>query len=121
MRGMGERKRRVRSVVPAAERGGLILPAAYGQPAPGPRIGLCHICGEEFHRGEEQDWQKHVYRCAMDNLPEIMAEREEQKKRMAIFHESANPDVDAHLAKVGERMLREGRLVMKKSERIFNE
>lgn len=118
---MSRGKRRARQVVPAAERGGLILPAAYGQPDPGPRIGLCHICGEEFYRGHEQDWQNHVYKCAMDHLPEIMAEREAQKARMAIFHESDNPDRDAHLAKVGERMLKEGRLVMKRSERIRNE
>lgn len=115
------RKRHIRPVSPVAERGGLILPASYGQPDPGPRVGVCSTCDKRFYAGEEQAWQKHVGQCAMDHLPEILEARAEQKRRMAIFNESWNPDVDAHLAKVGEKMLREGRLVMHKSERIRNE
>lgn len=118
---MSRRKRHVMPVSPVAERGGLILPAAYGQPDPGPRVGVCSTCDKVFYRGEEQAWQKHVYECAMSRLPEILEAREEQKKRMAIFNESWNPDVDEHLRKVGERMISEGRLVMRKSERIRNE
>lgn len=116
---MSQRKRRIRPVLPVAERGGLILPGHIAQAEE--RFGHCSTCDRVFYRGEEQAWQKHVYKCAMENLDEILAARAEQKKRLAIFHESENPDVDAHLAKIGERMLREGRLVMKKSERIFNE
>jgi hypothetical protein len=113
------RKRRVRPAVAAAERGGLILPGHVQREEP--LVGVCSTCDEVFYQGQEQDWQDHVYQCAMDNLPEIMAARAEQKKRLAIFHESWNPDVDEHLAKVGERMVREGRLVMRKNERIRNE
>jgi len=116
---MGQRKRRIRPVLPVAERGGLILPGHYARQ--GERVGVCSTCDKRFYRGEEQAWQKHVYECAKAHLSEILAAREEQKRRLAIFHESDNPDRDAHLAKVGEQMLREGRLVMKKSERIFNE
>lgn len=114
------RKRHIRPVAPVAERGGLILPGHYNK-LPGARIGVCNTCGDRFYRGQEQEWQDHVGPCARRHLPEILEARAEQKKRLALFHESDNPDVDAHLAKVGARMLREGRLTMKKSERIFNE
>lgn len=116
---MSRRKRKVMPVLPVAERGGLILPGHVAQQQE--MVGVCSSCDKVFFRGEEQAWQKHVYECAMQQLPEILAARAEQKKRMAVFNESWNPDVDEHLRKVGERMLREGRLVMRKSERIGNE
>lgn len=104
----------------ARGRGGLILPGQYAQPEP--RVGVCSTCDQVFYRGEEEAWQKHVYRCAMQRLPEVLEARAEQKRRMEIFQPGSwNPDVDAYLAKIGERMLREGRLVMRKSERIRNE
>jgi hypothetical protein len=98
----------------------LILPGRYAQPEP--LVLVCSTCDEVFEPGQERAFQKHVYKCAIDNLPAILEAREEQKRRMRIFQPAAwNPDVDAHLAKVGERMLREGRLVMRKSERVRNE
>lgn len=118
----------------ARGRGGLVLPGdprAGGRPQlfvpPGYEtgreivlVGVCSTCDRRFYRGEEEDWQRHVGKCARQHLPEILAAREDRKKRLAVFQEE-NWDVElqAHLNKVGERMLREGRLEMKPNERSY--
>jgi len=77
-------------------------------------VGHCTTCEAKFYRGQEDDWQRHVGRCAREHLGEIMAAREEHKKRMAIFQEESwDPEWAAHQRKVGKRMLAEGRLVAK--------
>jgi hypothetical protein len=80
-------------------------------------VGVCHTCQQRFGRGQEQEWQEHVGRCAREHLDAIMHERE-KKKRASVFNEDNwDPEVAAHLKKVGERMLEEGRMVLKPNER----
>lgn len=77
----------------------------------------CLLCGERFeeaHRAHE--FQRHVNACARRNMDEIQAEVE--RRRKSVFHEDAwDPEVAAHMRKVGERMIEEGRLEVKPSER----
>lgn len=131
------KRRGSRILVPgeAQARGGLILPgeaARQGVPEllvprgyeSGPRVlvGKCLVCDATFHRGEEDEWQRHVGRCARQALPELMDARAEERKRLAVFdEENWNPDVAEHLRKVGKRMLAEGRMVLKPNERVENE
>lgn len=103
----------------AAPRGAATLYVPNGhETGPLVIVGKCHTCDEEFGRGREEEWQKHVGWCARRNLDEIMQAREEQKKRTALFDdESWDPEISDHMKKVGETMLREGRMVVKKNER----
>jgi len=74
----------------------------------------CHMCGEEFpsQRAQEQ----HVGPCAREKMGEIHAALE--VRRRSIF-DSRNwdPEIAAHMRKVGERMKAEGRGEVLPSER----
>jgi hypothetical protein len=49
---------------------------------------------------------------------EIMTARAAKKKRMAVFDtDTWDPEYEAHMRRVGERMIREGRLVTRPNER----
>jgi hypothetical protein len=77
------------------------------------RVYDCRICGEEH---DEQG----MARCAQDHIEEARGQR--LKERLPIFDpENWSPEAEAHLREVGKRMIDEGRLEMKKSERVFNE
>lgn len=78
-------------------------------------VGRCLVpgCGATFREGEEAAWEKHVGQCARSNLDairEVIAAKE--KGPFADF----DPEVSAHLRRVGERMLREGRLTIRPNE-----
>lgn len=101
---------------PAGKRA-LFVPRGY-EAGPVVLEGVCHTCRERFGKGQEQAWQEHVGRCAREHIGEIMGARAEQKKRMAVFDEETwDPEWAAHQRKVGQRMIREGRLVPKPNER----
>lgn len=108
---------------PLPRRGGLtiIVPRGYeSENAPEPTM-VCRVpineedlCLKGFYPGEERAFQRHVGICARQHRDAI----EERRKRLAIFHEDAwDPEIAAHMRKVGERMKREGRLVVKPNER----
>lgn len=79
-------------------------------------VGLCRVCGERFYKGRESEWQKHVGKCAKRNIDELRAES--LRQRIPIFDENTwDPEVAAHLKRVGVQMLREGRLEMRPHER----
>lgn len=114
---MAERKR---ILVPgeAQARGGLILPGMLAQANPQTLVGKCHTCDATFYRGEEEEWQRHVGRCAREHLPEILAARRAKEKRLAAFQEENwDPEWAEHQREVGKRMIREGRLVPRPNER----
>lgn len=106
-------------------RGGLtiLVPRGY-EDVEGPKpIGVCtvqvgggQVCNTPFFPGEERDYQRHVARCAQEHMAEIVAAS--PRTRMPIFDESEwDPEVAAHMKKVGKRMLQEGRMVVRKNER----
>jgi hypothetical protein len=76
-------------------------------------IGKCLVpgCGARFYAGDEAAWEKHVGPCARKNLDRIHA----LKRSLPIF-EDYDPEVSKHLRGVGKRMLREGRLEVRKNE-----
>jgi hypothetical protein len=127
-----QRRRKVRPAGSARSEGGIILPngvvppraaqllvpRGYEDPEPPVMVGVCHTCDARFYRGQEEDWQRHVGDCARAHLGEIMAARAEHKKRMAVFDDDSwDPEIRQHMDKVGERMKREGRLVVRPNER----
>ena len=85
---------------------GFFLPPSMNRQV---RIYDCRLCGGQH---DEQG----MARCASGHMDEARGER--LKERMPIFDpESWDPEVERHMREVGKRMLREGRLEVKKSER----
>lgn len=90
----------------------IILPRGVERPA----TGECYLCGEMFAAGDNV--VAHMKKCVADAGHDHRIEHEEKKERLAIFSEDAwDPEVAAHLRKVGERMLAEGRWEVKPNER----
>jgi hypothetical protein len=72
------------------------------------------MCSAIFH--DQQEWQRHVGRCAREHIEEIRAQS--LAKRMPVFDpETWDPEWDRHMRKVGRRMKQEGRLVPHRHER----
>lgn len=91
---------------------------AMGEPTMACRVptGPNEVCGAAFWPGEEAAFEAHLVRCAKAHETEI--HNESPRTRLPLFTEEAwDPEVASHLKKVGERMLKEGRFVMHKSER----
>lgn len=77
---------------------------------------FCTCCGTGFYDNELAAFQRHVGPCAKSNLAELKAQS--LKARMPVFDpENWDPEVRAHMDKVGETMKRERRLTVKPSER----
>jgi hypothetical protein len=56
--------------------------------------------------------------CARRHLDEIRASSPRERNRGGPFDpDQWDPEIDAHMKRVGERMLKEGRLEMDRSER----
>lgn len=71
-------------------------------------------CGKAFFPGEERAFNRHVAECAQANAEAIHAAS--PRTRLEVL-EPWDPEIAAHMKKVGERMLEEGRLEVKPSER----
>lgn len=79
--------------------------------------GYCSICDSDLF-GTLSDCQKHMAVCARKNIDEIRAAAPSARHKGGPFDpESWDPEVEEHLRKVGERMLAEGRLEVKDSEK----
>lgn len=90
-------------------------------PKQGPPNGHCNVCGEDLW-GTVGDMQRHMGACARRNIDAIRAASPSVKWADSVFDQGIwNPDAEAHLERVGKRMLAEGRLEMKPHERIRNE
>jgi hypothetical protein len=103
----------------AQRRSGLIVPPEYADRRPAFR---CNVCGAEFPNEQRGSWQRHVGECARVHAAEIEAMRPSVRNKGGPFDpENWNPDAEAHLRKVGKRMLREGRMTLKRNEKIYDE
>lgn len=79
--------------------------------------GHCNICDEDLY-GTVGDMQKHMASCARANIDTIRAAAPSAKNKGGPFDpDNWDPEVEEHLKKVGERMLKEGRLEMHDNER----
>lgn len=71
-------------------------------------------CGALFFDGQEQRWQAHVGKCARDHEDVIRA----HSMQGTMFDPNEwDPEIEAHMNKVGERMKKEGRLIVRSNER----
>ena len=99
----------------AQRRSGLIVPPAYADSRPAFR---CNVCGSEFPNEQRHVYERHVGDCARAHEAEIQAMRPSVRNRSGPFDpETWDPEVEAHMQKVGQQMLREGRFEVKPSER----
>lgn len=84
-------------------------------------VGRCTVpgCGATFREGEEQAWQQHVGKCARAHIDRLHAVMD--RAGAGPLGGDWDPEVTRHMRKVGEMMIREGRLTVKPSERAgFN-
>lgn len=78
--------------------------------------GFCGVCDVPFY--SDRDMRAHLRSGSHRDAMALSVQAEHaRKERLAIFHTSADPEVEAHLKVVGKTMLREGRMVVKPSER----
>lgn len=99
-------------ILPSERSARVVVPHDQGRAA----TGFCGVCEVPFY--SDRDTRAHLRSGAhRDRVDAAVAERRRKRERLAIFTESADPEVEAHLREVGRRMLREGRLTVHKSER----
>lgn len=73
-------------------------------------------CGAAFTKEQHGLYERHTGRCARQH--EDVWRRAAPSHRLPVFDESNwDPEVAAHMRVVGARMLREGRMTVKPSER----
>lgn len=102
----------------------ILVPRGHESGAQGEPTMVCRVpigpgetCATAFWPGEERAFTQHVTRCAKQHEAEIR--NASPRTRLPIFDEATwDPEVSEHLRAVGRRMLKEGRLVMHKSERV---
>lgn len=76
------------------------------------------LCGATFYAGQEERWQRHVGECARRHINEILSCSPRERNRGTPFdEESWDPEVDAHMRKIGQRMLKDGDFEVKPRER----
>lgn len=100
---------------PQPPKGGLSIwvPRGYEERPP---TATCNMCGGAF--AGEAELLRHFRTCILNAGHDHRAEEYEKRERLAIFQEENwDPEVSAHLRKVGERMLAEGRWEVKPNER----
>lgn len=92
------------------------LPTKFGIILVRDPIGTCELCGVPFY--DHRDLVAHLgtieHREAADDMVRAEAER---KQRLAMIYEDDDPEITAHMQKVGERMLAEGRWTVKPNEK----
>jgi hypothetical protein len=99
-------------ILPSERRVTVVIPHDSGRRA----IGFCGLCEVPFY--SDRDMRGHLSGGAhADALEQARAARELQNRRLAIFNEHPDPEAEAHLLKVGRRMLREGRWTVRPNER----
>jgi hypothetical protein len=90
----------------------IMVPRGYEEP---PKA-TCFLCGSDFT--SDTALIRHAKTCVNDAGHDHRMEREEKNARLEIFSEEAwDPEVSAHLRKVGQQMLKEGRWEVKPNER----
>lgn len=73
-------------------------------------------CGAMFYEGEERKYERHVGRCARQHRDAI--EANSPKVKMPIFFdpEQWDPEYEAYMRGVGQRMKAEGRVEQRRNE-----
>jgi hypothetical protein len=114
-------------LIPGSARGLTIhVPRGYeddrleNKPVP---VGVCRVavgdgqvCGKLFYAGEESAFERHVGRCAREHIAEIV--QGSPRSRIPVLDPKTwDPEVEDHMRAVGRRMLEEGRMTVKPSER----
>lgn len=76
------------------------------------------VCGALFYPGQEGKFLAHMRDCKDRHIAAI--HEQSPKSRVPIIHDPNqwDPEAEEHLRKVGQRMIEEGRLVLKRNERI---
>jgi hypothetical protein len=93
----------------------ILVPKGYESAEPPPIVGQCSLCELVFY--DQDEARRHFERNARKHAEMANEMRQERlEERMPVFEEW-DPEVAAHLRKVGERMVAEGRLEVKPSER----
>lgn len=83
--------------------------------------GYCSLC-DSYLVGTVGELQKHMAACAREHIDEIRAMAPSQQFKGTMFDPREwNVELEEHMARVGERMLAEGRMTMHPSERVENE
>jgi hypothetical protein len=82
-----------------------------------PAVGSCYLCGAEFAEGDNVI--AHMRKCVNAAGHDVQQDRIDKVDRLEIFLDpnAWDPEVEAHLRKVGERMRAEGRWEVKPNER----
>jgi hypothetical protein len=93
----------------------LWLPESARDPEPERKELHCHLCGEVWPPERVTDWQGHFQQCIREHQGDIHEMSVERQRHPANW--VPDPEVAAHMEKVGKRMIREGRLEVKPSER----
>jgi hypothetical protein len=73
------------------------------------------VCGAVFFEEEQRKFAQHVKECARKHEREIA--EASPRVQQPLWHTDDDPEVAAHMKRVGERMLEEGRLVTKPNEK----
>jgi hypothetical protein len=74
-----------------------------------------NLCLHPFYEGEERAWRDHVGKCARDHMDAIRANSPRVRHPWS-DPETWDPEYEAHMKKVGDRMLAEGRLETRPNE-----
>jgi hypothetical protein len=89
-------------------------------------IGWCEVCEEQMPSGQvipvpfysDRDVVTHMASAAHKDRVELArAEEAQRKSRLEAFTTTSDPEIAAHLQKVGKKMLAEGRMVVKPHEK----
>lgn len=81
----------------------------------------CTICGARFTRSQSELYERHVGKCARQNIDEIRANAPSARRAGTPFDPNNwDPEVQEHMLEVGRRMILEGRLEVKPHERAGN-
>lgn len=98
----------------------IILPPGFNERE---RIAVCRVpvaegqlCNHVFYAGEERAYRKHVGDCAREHADVIRAESPISKFPM-MDPAKWDPEVDAHMGKVGKQMRKEGRMTVNENEK----
>lgn len=75
----------------------------------------CHLCKRLWPKRQRREWERHFAACVSEHRDEI--EQQSRARRLDGLLDPWDPEVAEHMAKVGERMKREGRLEVHPSER----
>lgn len=93
-----------------------ILPGRFALIIPRDPIGFCAVCDVQFFA--DRDVRQHMGSAQHEDGVNRARDAEERRKaRLPFMHEDIDPEISAHMKKVGKRMLAEGRMVVKPSER----